>query len=307
MTVPLPHELELEWSLGHHKKVAKFLPYYKTTSTGFLGNLNNSNLLTLGSKINLPPLTLGADPEFILKESGTDNVVMFSSKYVDNRFGLSEAEIGADYGLLEFRLPYATTPEQLVATNLSFHDTFKQSFPKLDILEAEAVKYNHSKARLREDIEQIKKGEQLFAYGGYHGKECAVWGANTDPNKITITGETTFCAYDKPQFKKYNPEILSAGGHIHIGGTFIKSLSLPQLRKLIKIFDAKLVPIAKTVYTEASELREQVYGALGEYRIKDYGIEYRTLSNAIFWKKNSTTLLKILKVIESEIKEFMNV
>lgn len=306
MIVPSQANLETYWKDGEHKKVARWIPYFRCENT-FIKNLNESNILQLKEQVNSPVLSLGADPEFILcSKNKPDEIVMFSSAYTGNKFGISEAVIGADYGLLEFRVPVTDTIDDFITLIEQLHKDFAEKFPQLDLLESEALEYNHELARLRDTMKFVEK-QEYPAYGGHGYKETSVWNTGSTNQDIVLdeTSNITLSAYDRPAFKKYRPDILSAGGHIHIGGTFIKSLSLKQLNKLVQRFDEKVLPICKTVETEAAILRETVYGTPGEYRLKEYGIEYRSPSNAIFHQKNLDTLRKILEIILTETKEFM--
>lgn len=95
----------------------------------------------------------------------------------------------------------------------------------------------------------------------------------------------------EPDFNVYNMEenescsakdignIRVAGGHIHIGyenpNGFINNL-------LIKMLDITLG--LESVILDTDEVRRKFYGFAGSFRIKEYGVEYRTLSN--FWIKN---------------------
>lgn len=301
MTKPSHAEMEDLWKKGEHKTVAKWLPYFfRDTGNTLIDNLKQSNLLQMRDKLDLPTLTLGADPEFILCEKNNpDKIVMFSSQYTGNKFSISEAEVGADYGLLELRCEPVRTAKDLAKVMKETFEDFDEYFEDLAIVKKEAIEYNHEMARIKEALELVRNGGEAPAYGGYHGKECSVWSTDNDI-KIDESVEITLSAYGKPEFKKYRPDILSAGGHIHIGGTFVKCLSIPQLNSLIQKFDQKILPMVDTVATPAAELRKTVYGAPGEYRLKEYGIEYRSPSNAIFWPENNKLLEEILQIIVDE-------
>lgn len=56
-------------------------------------------------------------------------------------------------------------------------------------------------------------------------------------------------------------------------------------------------PLAIRVETEAGKLRRTAYGFPGEFRIKPYGFEYRSPSNAIFWEENLKVLRRVLETI----------
>jgi hypothetical protein len=81
-----------------------------------------------------------------------------------------------------------------------------------------------------------------------------------------------------------DPTLRSCGGHIHIGLTdyfaelgVVEELEFKQT--LVKAMDLFLgVP---SVLLDQDVKRRQLYGKAGAYRLKPYGVEYRTLSN--FW------------------------
>ncbi len=71
----------------------------------------------------------------------------------------------------------------------------------------------------------------------------------------------------------------SCGGHVHVG--LPESLKNSRL-EVIKAMDLFLgVP---SVLMDQGHLRKRLYGKRGAFRIKPYGVEYRTLSN--FWVFN---------------------
>ncbi len=80
----------------------------------------------------------------------------------------------------------------------------------------------------------------------------------------------------------------TAGGHIHIGAnlgspwTFIRALDI-TLGLLDYLHDEDL-------------LRKKTYGRLGTFRLKPYGVEYRTPSN--WWLKNKATMGLLYSAVE---------
>lgn len=77
-----------------------------------------------------------------------------------------------------------------------------------------------------------------------------------------------------------NKNLRSAGGHIHIGCSIAQENPI----ELIKACDLFLgVP---SINLDDSQERRELYGLAGSFRYKDYGVEYRTLSN--FWIFNTT-------------------
>jgi hypothetical protein len=301
-------KLKQLYKKGNLVELATRLPHMKhLRDDSFIQFLFDSNLLRMRDWLTSPSITLGADPEFILcAGNDPDNIILFSSAFTGGYFGVSEAEMGADYGLLEFRPEPSEKAEDFVDSIVELHDTFIANYgPDPDekgseanpvILEKEAVKFDHKRKRV---LQAMESGEEIN-YGMNRGKDVAVWGGGGDIMTDVETG-MTLCAYDKPVFNQFNDKLFTAGGHIHVGGSLVKMLSPKQLVLFVRKLDKEVLPICNSVESEAGELRREVYGSLGEFRIKEYGIEYRSPSNAIFFKKNSKVLLKALKKVEKII------
>jgi hypothetical protein len=272
------------------------LPHARDIDDPLIRFLMDSNLLKMReyAKSDTLPLTVGADPEFIVCKKGTKEVVLFSSKYASGRWNLSEAAVGADYGLMELRTPIFEGADDLIKYVGESLANFTEDYEKLDILKSEAVEFNHQRERVLESLLEEKRD-----YGvRFHRKEQDVWG---DVGGMSIEGlemsGLTLSAYSKPIFAKPNPNIFSAGGHIHVGGGYVKMLSYEQLKALIREIDQVVLPLCQAVESEAGKLRREVYGFPGEFRVKPYGFEYRSLSNAVFHKENLKVLRKIINTI----------
>lgn len=289
------------YSDGKFADIAKNLPHLRDSDDPLIQFLMASNLLRMKDWLTKDKLTVGADPEFIMCKRGTEEVVLFSSQHTTERYKLSEAAVGADYGLLEMRTPIFTKPEDLVKHMKVSLDGFREQYEKLDILKKEAVEFNHARQRIREQI-----NDESIDYGvRFHAKEPEMWGAG---GAMSIEDmevmNYTLSAYGKPIFNRPNPDIFSAGGHIHVGGAYVKMLSFNQLKALIRKIDQTVRPLCEAVETEAGKLRREIYGFPGEFRLKQYGFEYRSLSNAIFWEENSKVLSKILTITMDTVKTF---
>lgn len=80
---------------------------------------------------------------------------------------------------------------------------------------------------------------------------------------------------ENPKPKSDDANLRSAGGHIHVGS----DVAIAKPVETIRAMDLFLgVP---SVSMDSGTLRRQLYGKAGAFRFKDYGVEYRTLSN--FW------------------------
>lgn len=79
----------------------------------------------------------------------------------------------------------------------------------------------------------------------------------------------------------------ACGGHIHYGSQYAVSVSKDskKLEELVKMMDLFAGNTMVLLDRDPSNIRRRkYYGRAGEYRIKKYGIEYRTLSN--FWLRH---------------------
>jgi hypothetical protein len=89
--------------------------------------------------------------------------------------------------------------------------------------------------------------------------------------------EPDYCVWTRSMNEKPdagNPNLRSAGGHIHIG---YDEPTTDVNEALIKSMDLYVgVP---SVLQEPDNERKLLYGKAGCFRFKDYGVEYRTISN----------------------------
>lgn len=101
----------------------------------------------------------------------------------------------------------------------------------------------------------------------------------THEKAFVVGCDPDFCAYTQQQ--REIPEGIAtsltrhAGGHFHVG--YDKDLVPPHI--VVQFLDLMLgLP---SVFADKQGLRRRFYGQAGSYRVKEYGVEYRTLSN--FW------------------------
>jgi len=181
MTQRLINELKQLYKDKKLKEMAIKLPHMRHIENSFIQFLLESNLLRMKQWLNSPSITLGADPEFILyANNNMDDIVLFSSEYTNDYFGISEAELGADYGLLEFRPTPEESAKKLIDNITHLHNRFKQDFGSgsnpIKILEKEAIAFDHKKKRVLQAMESKKD----INYGMNRGKDVAVWSGGGD-------------------------------------------------------------------------------------------------------------------------------
>jgi hypothetical protein len=195
-------------------------------------------------------ISLGCDPEFFLTNNNSIvSAIGLIGGTKEKPLQVDEGALQEDNVLAEINIIPALTKDQWITRINSVMEKLKQ-VTSLDL----EVKPSHVF-----DKEYLKSvGPAAFAFG------C-------DPDMNAYTGEVN---------PKPNPYTLlrTAGGHIHIGSTDI------DVRLLVKTLDLYLA--VPSVILDDDNQRRTVYGKAGAYRIKPYGVEYRTLSN--FWLRSDS-------------------
>lgn len=99
-----------------------------------------------------------------------------------------------------------------------------------------------------------------------------------DPAALEFGCDPDYNAYTgrrNPRPKADDAALRSCGGHIHVG----YDKKAIDHKRIIRMMDLHLgVP---SILMDEGDLRKKLYGKAGAYREKNYGVEYRTLSN--FW------------------------
>lgn len=119
----------------------------------------------------------------------------------------------------------------------------------------------------------------------------------TTPQAMEFGCEPDFNAWTGVRNTKPQSEngLRTAGGHIHV------SYDNPETEKsleLIRTMDLFLgVP---SLFLDKDAERRKMYGQAGAFRLPDYGLEYRTLSN--FWIRSPNTIKWIFKGIHNAIQ-----
>lgn len=114
-----------------------------------------------------------------------------------------------------------------------------------------------------------------------------------------------------PDFNAYtnviNPKpnanlgIRTASGHIHIGWTSDQDVNDPDHIEACQMVTKQLditLGLACKIW-DRDEVRSQMYGKLGTYRVKPYGVEYRTPSN--IWVKDVITRRLVFNIALSAV------
>jgi len=199
--------------------------------------------------------TIGADPEFFLIDRKTKSPIPAigliggtkSSPIMitDKGHGLQEDNV-----MVEYCIPPSQSLEEFIHHNNFMINKVKSMIPdNLEICIESSLRFDNS----------FLKHPQASEFGC--DPDFNIWkmSPNDSPNSST--------------------DLRTSGGHIHIG---LEDYSEEDLSNAIKSMDLFLgVP---SIVMDKDIERRKMYGKAGSFRVKDYGFEYRTLSN--FWIKN---------------------
>jgi hypothetical protein len=204
--------------------------------------------------------TIGADPEFILTKDGQIRSaigIVQGSKHNPYLLG-NGAGLQTDNVAVEFATPVCRTIDEFVS---SINVTLGLIQRELPI--GYGLKAQPSAIFPDEELQH----PQALEFGCDPDYNC--WTKKMNPSPTAS-----------------NPSLRSFGGHVHIGyvsGSEYKFL----LGRIGKVITARMcdlflgIPSVLLDNTEEAKQRRELYGKAGSYRPKEYGIEYRVLSN--FW------------------------
>lgn len=199
-------------------------------------------------------IVLGADPELFLRRNDGDYVpcigIVGGTKEDPNYFTDEGHAMQEDNVMVEFNIPPSETKESFI-NNLAFSMNYI-----LDNLEDDLGL--HVIPSVKFDWEQLDH------------EQAKVSGCSPYLNFYTKEEETIILD---------NTNIRYAGGHVHIG---YDEPTVEKSEKLVHALDLYLA--LPSLFLDLDDRRRQTYGKAGMFRLKEYGFEYRSLSN--FWLKS---------------------
>lgn len=201
---------------------------------------------------------IGSDPEVFLQDRETKEIVSAIPYVMGDKhepYQIPDLPKGCciqtDNIMVEYCLPATKSPEEFVE-NLELCKQFTN-----DIIPANLEVVIKASGRLNEKYLKDKKSQQFGCDPDFNA--WADGFQNESPSNKT--------------------NLRTCGGHIHIG---YNNHSMDKSMQLIKALDIFLgVP---SILLDPDKERKKMYGKAGAFRFKDYGVEYRSLSN--FWIKD---------------------
>jgi hypothetical protein len=241
---------------------------------------------------------IGSDPEFMVVDSHNHIVscVGLLPGYKEEPFDIGQGcSVQVDNVMAEFCLPPTDNP-------VKFHDSLKyaleagrQMLPKgYNFL----CKASHSYPEIELNTDRAKEFGCEPDYNPY-----PTYDRDADRFLEALVMNT------KPTSS--NPNLRSCGGHIHIDLTksicdFLEPGFMPpiqMLNRLSVLLDYHLgVP---SLLLDSDKERRLLYGKAGAYRPKEYGLEYRTLSN--FWLQDLDLIKWVFDSVDYTLTRFMEI
>lgn len=204
----------------------------------------------------MPNWIVGADPEFFLKKGRSyvsAHDLLPGTKAVPHR--VKNGAIQVDGTAVEYNINPAKCSSEFVDNNVSVLGT----------------------------IREMLDPQYKFVFRPHVMYRQEYYDALPDYSKL-LGCEPDFCAYRKDMNNAAKPfkTMRTAAGHLHFGWTEGKDVNDPghmeDGRMVVQMMDEYLFPIS--LLWDGDKQRRKMYGKMGAYRIKPYGVEYRSLSCA---------------------------
>lgn len=199
-------------------------------------------------------LSLGSDPELMLVEHSTGNIVS-SMRVLDGRTKHKPIDLGsgikmyADNALIEASFPPLESPAQAA----------KQM----------GIVFSRMQAKLGKKFGLVPKAAHVYDKKELDCKE--VWESGCNPNYDVYRRSMNLPA-------DFKDGLRTGSFHVHVGAKEL--MGMDEKEDAIKLLDIFLgVPSVIFDRDETAGERRKLYGKAGEFRPTPYGIEYRVLGN----------------------------
>lgn len=196
--------------------------------------------------------TIGADPEVFLfneQEFVSAEGKFGGTKEVPKQLNRKGFFIQEDNVMVEFNIPPASSA-------LELEDYIMYM---LQYIKTGAIQF---------DCKVSTAASAEFPLHQLDTPQASMFGCDPDFNAYTLD--------QNPPIEITNEKLRTCGGHIHIG------YDKPDDKLSIELIKALDITLGlPSLLKDKDKTRKEMYGSAGAYRIKKFGVEYRTLSN--FW------------------------
>jgi hypothetical protein len=220
-------------------------------------------------------ILVGADPEVFVQQQG-----IFRSAYnlikgdKKNPQRVNKGAVQVDGMALEFNIEPAANADEFLVNIDTVFNTLRSMVPDYDIAVTPVAHFDREYFN-----SQPEAALELGCDPDYSG-----WSREANPKPST----------DKP--------MRTASGHVHVGWGNDLDGHFDMCCDMAKQLDFFLA-LPSLVYDDNTE-RRTLYGAAGAFRVKPYGFEYRTLSNA--WLRSPELIKWVFRNTHAGFDAFVN-
>lgn len=228
-----------------------------------------------------PRFTIGCDPEFFLRDVNKGQLISAIPYVKGTKHEPQLLPKGGNIQYDNVAVEIATDPA----------DSAEGFLKNIEFTLTEAIK------TLPDHTEIIALPSAKFDPKELEDPEAQQFGCDPDYDAWAVAENNKPCAADNT--------FRSCGAHIHVGtdGKDENRFLLEFKNKLtmVKIMDC-IHGIISTILDSSQEAidRRQLYGKPGAHRPKDYGVEYRVLSN--YWLKSPVTVMMMYYLTQDALK-----
>lgn len=234
------------------------------------------------TKVTEKKFTIGCDPEFFLRQRKTGKMIcaipfIKGTKHAPEDLPSGMGNLQRDNVAVEF----ATNPASGV---LDFVDKIQQTLKDV-------------RNKIPKDCELLAEPAAHFDKDQLEHPDSQAFGCEPDFDAWQMAENTSPYVEDS--------SFRSAGAHIHVGhqlgdnNSFL--LDFTGKIQMIKTMDCVHGIIATVLDNSKNAIaRKKLYGKAGAHRAKDYGVEYRVLSN--FWLKSPELVMLIFHLTEDALR-----
>lgn len=225
---------------------------------------------------NKPKLTLGSDPEMVIRNKKTGQPVSAVSIFKGANFNYSkETPLEKGKGRTYFH------------DNVNVEGTMLPSSSKEEFIRNVHDYINDVREILGEDFILSNESYTIYPKEEFNSPEANTFGCSPAYDAFTIS--------PIERIEASNIDYRTCGGHIHVGREDFKSIEGGELIDFeSKILSVKLFELilgtALTVIDNdpSSKKRKELYGKAGEHRPTQYGVEVRSPGN--YWLGSPRTV-----------------
>lgn len=224
---------------------------------------------------NTHQITLGADPELFIKNNteivSAEGLTKGGTKSSPKQISQQGHAIQEDGIMFEYNIPPATSIDQWV----SDHNFC------IDHLRALANKNGYELSDKASDVIDSKylQTDQATTFGCEPDFNVYLRSTNPAPDS--------------------NTNLRCAGGHVAVG---YNDPQFETSEKIVKMFD--ILVVLPALFKDNDTRRRELYGKAGSFRIKEFGVECRALSN--FWIQSEELMRWVYTETTVAVSEVLN-